>query len=304
FIEITNRYKLPAVDKGLEFRLSVDRKIPENLIGDPTRLNQIISNLVSNAVKYTDEGSVNVDVALDELNNQNAMLKLTITDTGNGISPDRLNEMFRKFADESSDDIFDGYATAGLGLVITKRLVDLQNGNIEVTSAEGKGTTFTLLLPFKVGVGRPSAKKVAGRKNEKGEKTYSQLENNKILLVEDNAINQLVVAKMLSKLGMEVVTANNGLLALEAYDKEYFDLVLMDIQMPEMDGYRTTAEIRKNADPRKRDVPIIALTASAFLTEKDKAKLFGMNDHVGKPFGPEDLLDKMTNCLAVYKKSM
>ncbi|MFK7807699.1 MAG: tetratricopeptide repeat protein, partial [Saprospiraceae bacterium] len=302
FNEVRNRYKLPAEDKGLQFTLSVDRKIPENLTGDPTRLNQIISNLVSNAVKYTESGSVDVNVELSELSNKNAMLKLTVTDTGNGIAPDMLHEMFRKFADESSDDIFEGYATAGLGLVITKRLVDLQNGNIEVMSSEGKGTTFTLFLPFKVANVAPKTEVAV--ENEKGERTYEELANNKILLVEDNAINQLVVAKMLRKLGMEVITANNGLLALEAYDKEYFDLVLMDIQMPEMDGYRTTAEIRKNADPRKRDVPIIALTASAFLTEKEKAKLFGMNDHVGKPFGPEDLLDKMSNCLSVYKKSM
>lgn len=304
FNEINNRFRLPAEDKGLDFRLSVDKKIPENLTGDPTRLNQIISNLVSNAVKYTDNGSVDIDVSLAELKNKDAMLKLKVSDTGNGISPDRLNQMFRKFADESSDDIFDGYATAGLGLVITKRLVDLQNGNLEVTSSEGNGTAFTLFLPFKVTTVSSTQTRIANEKKETGEKSYAPLANNKILLVEDNAINQLVVAKMLRKLNMEVVTANNGLLALEAYDKEYFDLVLMDIQMPEMDGYRTTAEIRKNSDPRKREVPIIALTASAFLTEKEKAKLFGMNDHVGKPFGPEDLLDKMMNCLSIYKKSI
>jgi CheY-like chemotaxis protein len=157
-------------------------------------------------------------------------------------------------------------------------------------------------LPYKVAAVVATPNKT--HTEVKTEKSYGELANNKILLVEDNAINQLVVAKMLRKLGMEVVTANNGLLALEAYDKEYFDLVLMDIQMPEMDGYRTTAEIRKNSDPRKRDVPIIALTASAFLTEKEKAKLFGMNDHVGKPFGPEDLLDKMINCLATNKHSI
>jgi signal transduction histidine kinase/tetratricopeptide (TPR) repeat protein/ActR/RegA family two-component response regulator len=302
FNEINNRYKLPAEDKGLKFCMSIDRKIPENLTGDPTRLNQIFSNLVSNAVKYTNEGSVNVNVELEEMTNHSAMLKLTIKDTGSGISPDQLNEMFRKFGNEKSDDIFEGYATAGLGLAITKRLVDLQNGKIEVTSTDGKGTTFIVYLPYKVAAATTITNKT--HTEVKTVKSYTELANNKILLVEDNAINQLVVAKMLRKLGMEVVTANNGLLALEAYDKEYFDLVLMDIQMPEMDGYRTTAEIRKNADPRKRDVPIIALTASAFLTEKEKAKLFGMNDHVGKPFGPEDLLDKMINCLTANKQSI
>ncbi|MDC3219834.1 response regulator, partial [Saprospiraceae bacterium] len=117
-----------------------------------------------------------------------------------------------------------------------------------------------------------------------------------------NKINQLVVAKLLRKLDIEVITADNGLEALEAIGRMYFDLCLMDIQMPKMDGYRATAEIRKNLDPRKRDLPIIALTASAFLTEKEKAKLFGMNDHVGKPFGQEDLLEKISDCLAVHAK--
>ena len=133
-------------------------------------------------------------------------------------------------------------------------------------------------------------------------KSFQHLEGNRILLVEDNKINQLVVAKLLRKLNIDVVTADDGLEALEAINKMYFDLVLMDIQMPKMDGYRATAEIRKNTDPRKRDVPIIALTASAFLTEKEKAKLFGMNDHVGKPFGQEDLLEKISDCLDVHKK--
>ena len=124
----------------------------------------------------------------------------------------------------------------------------------------------------------------------------------RILVVEDNKINQIVVAKMLTKIGMQVVTANNGLEALTEIKAQNFDLILMDIQMPKMDGYRATSEIRKMSDPMKRDVPIIALTASAFLTEKEKAKLFGMNDHVGKPFSPEDLMEKIKMCLSIYHK--
>ncbi len=297
FAELESRFQLPAEDKGLAFVWQTDKKIPDNLMGDPTRLNQIITNLVSNAIKYTEEGIVSVDIRLKELKNRDAMLQLSVEDTGGGILPDKLNEMFRKFAEENAD-IFEGYETTGLGLAITKRLVDLQNGMIEVSSQEGHGTSFVVLLPYKVVELSQAAKENTEAPEDRN---YDHLAGHKILLVEDNQINQLVVAKMLRKLNMEVVTADHGLLALEAFEKSYFDLVLMDIQMPEMDGYRTTAEIRKNTDPRKRDVPIIALTASAFLTEKEKAKLFGMNEHVGKPFGPEDLLDKISSCLAVYK---
>ncbi|MFK8103905.1 MAG: tetratricopeptide repeat protein [Saprospiraceae bacterium] len=300
FNEIEQRFQLPATDKGLTFNGNFDSKLPKLLLGDPTRLNQIMTNLVSNAVKYTQKGQINLSVKLHELQGEEATILLKVTDTGSGIPQDKLGEMFRKFANGNVNDIFEGYANAGLGLAITKRLVDLQNGKIEVDSKEGKGTSFTIYLPYK-NVEERAANLNDPTKMKKATKNYDHLEGNKVLLVEDNKINQLVVAKMLRKLGMEVVTADHGLEALDEFATSYFDLVLMDIQMPKMDGYRTTAEIRKSPDPRKRDVPIIALTASAFLTEKEKAKLFGMNDHVGKPFGPEDLLDKISSCLTVYK---
>lgn len=297
FEETKNRYLLPAKEKNLELNYFYDKKLPGQLLGDPTRLNQILTNLVSNSIKYTDSGSVNVDVVLHEMTAKEATILMTVTDTGTGISQEKLEEMFKKFT-KTSADIFEGYASSGLGLAITKRLVDLQNGKIEVDSTPGKGTKFTVFLPYKIAttdqVQQAKAKADAPA-------NYEDLAGNKILVVEDNRINQLVVAKMLRKLGMEVVTADNGAEAMEAFDNSYFDLVLMDIQMPVMDGYRATAEIRKSTDPRKRDVPIIALTASAFLTEKEKAKLFGMNDHVGKPFGPDDLLEKIQNCLELYK---
>jgi signal transduction histidine kinase/CheY-like chemotaxis protein len=294
--EVRKRFELPSRDKNIAISCELDKSVPDVLLGDSARLNQIMTNLVSNAIKYTDDGSVDIHVQLHELTKKEAVLKLIVEDTGNGIDPAKLEEMFRKFSSQSNEELFEGYASSGLGLAITKRLVDLQNGKIEVESIPDQGTKFTILLPFRT----IDASKYVENKND-GPKDYSHLSENKVLLVEDNKINQLVVAKMLRKLGMEVVTADDGLEALEAYSMQYFDLVLMDIQMPKMDGYRTTAEIRKSTDPRKRDVPIIALTASAFLTEKEKAKLFGMNDHVGKPFGPDDLLEKISNCLAVYK---
>ncbi len=298
FEEVVNRNEKAAKDKGLILNCKFDNKIPDLLLGDSARLNQILTNLATNAIKFTANGAVELDMMMYELNNSEATLLITVQDTGEGIDSERVYEMFHKFSENKEEDVFEGYANSGLGLAITKRLIDLQNGKIEVESAPGQGTKFTVLLPYKV------IKKTSGRaESSKDNNTNSHegLAGNHILLVEDNKINQLVVANMLKKLGIEVVTADNGLEALDEFAKQYFDLVLMDIQMPKMDGYRTTAEIRKYSDPRKRDVPIIALTASAFLTAKEKAKLFGMNDHVGKPFGPEDLLEKISDCLAVYK---
>jgi len=288
------RFLLPARDKNIALNYSFDEAIPKCLIGDPVRLNQILTNLVSNAIKYTEKGAVDVKVKLHELKSNEVTLVMKIEDTGKGMDEAEYTQMFRELSNNQSGDIFEGYA--GLGLTITKRLVDLQNGKIEVDSEIGKGTRFTIYLPFKISNNKAPVK-VANRTL----KSFEHLKGHKIMVVEDNKINQLVVAKMLRKIGVEVVTADDGVEALEALNHAYFDLILMDIQMPNMDGYRATAEIRKSVDPRKRDVPIIALTASAFLTEKEKAKLFGMNDHVGKPFGPEDLMDKIGALLEVYK---
>ncbi len=297
FEELRVRFRLPAKENDITLNFNVDRKIPEKLMGDPTRLNQILTNLIANSIQHAQKGEVTVEAQLKEMTKQEAMIYLQVKDTGKGIPQNMLDAMFRRFPNNSGDS-FEGYnGGAAFGLAITKRLVDLQNGKIEVESTD-EGTVFTILLPYKV-VGKEEA--AIAEKEAKEPKSFEHLAGNKILIVEDNKINQLVVAKMLKKLGVEITTADNGLEALDAFETTYFDLVLMDIQMPGMDGYRATAEIRKLADPRKRDVPIIALTASAFLSEKEKAKLFGMNDHVGKPFGPDDLMEKISNCLNVYK---
>jgi len=305
FDEISTRFREIAEKKGVNLRLNYDQKIPKELIGDSARLNQIVTNLVNTSVNYTEEGSVDVDVKLLELKKETAFIQFEISDTGKGIEPEKIQEMFRSYS-KSENDAFEGYASSDLGLAITKRLIDLQNGNIEVDSELGGGTVFTVVLPYKLKVA-PKPTKSEGKATSKvtndGANKYDHLQGKRILVVEDNKINQLVVAKLLAKLEMEVTTADDGMLALDKINEQDFDLILMDIQMPNMDGYRATAEIRKNHNPTKRDTPIIALTASAFLTEKEKAKLFGMNDHVGKPFAPEDLLEKISHCLKVHKTS-
>ncbi len=285
FEEIKERFTLPTKDKGIDLSVDYDSKIPTLLNGDPTRLNQIITNLMNTAIKHTHEGSIQIGVNIHELVDNKLTLLVNVKDTGEGIESEKLETMFRKFS-RTAEDMYDGYGNSGLGLAISKRLVDLQNGKIEAHSKIGEGTEFKVYLPYHLVEEKQS--------NQKETITnYDHLAGNKILIVEDNKINQLVVAKMLKKLNIQVVTADNGQEALDALNEQYFDLILMDIQMPIMDGYRATAEIRKSQDPRVRDLPIIALTASAYLTKKEKAKLFGMDDHVGKPFGPDDLLSKI-----------
>ncbi len=297
FEEVMTRFRLPAEDKNIALNFTMDTKIPEMVTGDDVRLNQILTNLIGNSISSTEKGAIEINAKLHEMSKKDMTILLSIADTGVGMDQEQLDEMFTNFKRKSSD-MFDGYGSSGLELAITKRLVDLQNGKIEATSKVGVGTTFMLYLPFKIADDTPKQKT-----NKKAAKrTFTHLAGNRVLLVEDNKINQLVVAKLLRKLDIDVVTADDGIEALEAIGKMYFDLCLMDIQMPKMDGYRATAEIRKNPDPRKRDMPIIALTASAFLTEKEKAKLFGINDHVGKPFGQEDLLEKISDCLAIHAK--
>lgn len=292
--EVNNWSTAQAKEKGVSLNFNIDPKVPQQLIGDPARLNQIITDLISNSLNYTENGFINTTIDLHQLSGKDVTLLIKMEDNGKGIEQEKLEEMFKNFTRDPNADLYDGASTSGLELAITKRLVDLQNGKIEANSNLGEGSSFKIYLPF-------SISDANNNKTKDGEKvlSYDFMVGKNVLVVEDNKINQLVVKKMLLKIGMQVTTADDGLLALDAINNNnYFDLILMDIQMPNLDGYRTTAEIRKNANPKISQVPIIALTASAYLSEKEKAQLFGMDDHVGKPFGPEELMEKISNCLS------
>lgn len=293
--EVTGKFEKMAEEKGLLFHLSYDQDIPVKLLGDNARLHQVLNNLMQNALNHTEEGMLRMDVSLQNLDTREALLKFTIEGTDGGVERKILDSVAKPWQEEGDDD-HEAKDSELLSLAITKRLVELQHGKMDVIYRSGESTQFVVLMPFKVLI---ELKKAAA---EKTGGPLNLLAGSRILVVEDNKINQLVVAKMLRKHGVEVITADNGLEALEVFEYEDFDLILMDIQMPEMDGYRATAEIRRHPISAKRDVPIIALTASAFLTEKDKAVLFGMNDHVGKPFSPEELLGKINACLKVYRE--
>ena len=281
--EVQQRTVISAAEKDVAVRYRYDERIPRRLLGDSARLYQIMVQLVHTSLQHMQEGQIVVALDLHEHSTEDVCLRLRVTDDGPGIDAAHLDKLLHRY-ECPGDDIFEGHTTQELGLAITRRLIELQHGRLDVDSRAAVGTVFTVLLPYRLPFEVPGAA---------GSAPARQLVGKRILLVEDNKINQLVVAKLLRKLGVEVHTADDGLQALDVYAHTDFDLVLMDIQMPRMDGYRATAEIRRYADERKRSVPIIALTASAFLTAREKAKLFGMNDHVGKPFGREELVEKI-----------
>ena len=294
FDEVANRFEMVARQTQVQPTYEFDPAIPTCLMGDPARFNQIMTNLVTTSFQHSVNAKVHVRARVEEMRRGEVLLRFEIEDEGQVMDEKQLESMYRSFT-FNPDDVFEGYNSSDLVLAITRRLVDLQNGHIEVKPRPEGGNRFTVLLTFKI------VSKADQVRRHGLPRTFEHLAGQRVLLVEDNKINQLVVLKMLTRLGIDVTTADNGVEALEILSNRGFDVVLMDIQMPKMDGYRATAEIRKHVNPSVRDVPVIALTASAFLSEREKAKLFGMNDHVGKPFAPEELLEKMSACLAVVQ---
>ncbi len=293
--EVCEQYQMAAKEQGTKLNLKIDKKIPDWLDGDAGRLNQILSNLMALALDRNAGQTVALDVALHELHPEEAIIRIAMQGEHPILSEKEVAELRAKRTLAELEEM-NAFSRSDLSLFITKRLVDLQNGHLEIGESEGR-QTLMLFLPYKIAERavddtHPPA---AGDSFDK-----AHLAGKRVLLAEDNKINQVVVANLLRNLGMEVFTANNGQEAVEALKEQDFDIVLMDIQMPVMDGYNATMEIRKMDDPRKRDVPIIALTASAFLTEREKARLFGMNDHVGKPFSPEELVEKIGRLLKVH----
>jgi CheY-like chemotaxis protein len=293
--EVSRRFQTAARDKDILYQFSLDERIPERLIGDSVKLQQVLHNLLQFALQQTENGHLVVEVSLFGSDEFEAFLFLKISASGMHICQELNFDDDLESPGEKGD--VEGYAPEMLSFSIAKRLIELQNGRLTITYEGEDETIYSALLPFKIGQAASSR----GNKNQGGKP--AGLHGKRVLIVEDNKINQLVVAKMLRKAGAEVMTANNGLEALEQFEQQVFDLVLMDIQMPEMDGYRATAELRQHPDPVKRETPVIALTSSAFLTEKEKANLFGMNDHVGKPFSPDELLEKIDACVNSLSKN-
>lgn len=277
-------HKGNAKEKGIALQFTLEDDTPDNLVGDVTRLSQVFTNLISNAVKFTPKGKVVVAVKADNVTDQKADMVIEVQDSGIGIPEDKKNKIFESFTQVQQDNNR-LYGGTGLGLSIVKNIVDLMGGTIEIDSEVDRGTTFRLRITFDIDHERVPAKKAP--KISRIEQV--DLNGYYILLAEDNVLNQTLAKNVLSNKGVEVVIANNGEEAVEWHKKEDFDLVLMDIQMPVMDGIEATERIRSMEDKVKSNIPIIALTAHAMEEEKDAYLAKGLNEVLSKPFKPDEL---------------
>jgi CheY-like chemotaxis protein/anti-sigma regulatory factor (Ser/Thr protein kinase) len=279
--EVAAVFQTSAQAKGLPLHVRVDAAVPAVLEGDAVRLRQVLFNLVGNAIKFTDQGTVGVEVALADEDAHGALLRVAVSDTGIGIPPELQEALFAPFA-QADVSTTRRYGGTGLGLAIAKRLVELMDGQIGVRSVLGQGSTFWLTLrlargadgaalPARAAIG-PADARAAGRRG-------------RILVAEDNAINRLVAAGFLESLGYAVHTVETGQQAVEAVRAQPYDLVLMDVHMPELDGLAATAQIRQQerAAGQEQHLPIVALTADALAGDAEKSLAVGMDDHLSKP---------------------
>ena len=291
--DIVILHSLKAEQQGVFLLQQVDESLPEFLMGDPTRLRQVIVNLVSNALKFTSQGEVKISVDVVNKETDSVDLKIAVIDTGIGIPQTAQETLFNAFT-QADGSTTRKYGGTGLGLAIVSQLVDLMGGSLGVDSVEGEGSVFWFTVNLQCAKKAPE---MAGEiaKNNKA----LQLEA-KILLVEDNPINQMVAQKMLEKVGLKPTLANNGVEALKQLNERSFDLVLMDCQMPEMDGFDATREIRKLdiMALNQRPLPIVAMTANVMSGDRERCLDVGMDDYIGKPVQRDQLTSVLKKWLA------
>jgi PAS domain S-box-containing protein len=282
-------------EKGLELLCTAEPDVPAFLQGDPGRLRQILTNLLGNAIKFTQKGEVSVRVTKLGETQDEVQLRFAVRDTGIGIPPDKLGLLFNQFTQADTSTTRE-YGGSGLGLAISKQLVELMGGEIGVESEEGKGSEFWFTLPLKI----LSERRVITPRKTDAEITSLAFDSTKrILLVEDNIVNQKVALGILKKLGLKADTAANGLEALQALESEPYDLVLMDVQMPQMDGFEATQHIRDaQSKVLDHEIPIIAMTANAMQEDRERCLQAGMNDYVAKPVQAQVLAHVLVRWLA------
>ena len=267
----------------------MDPEVPSVVLGDSHRLRQVLLNLISNSVKFTEKGSISVAVGIDSVNDDIAELAFTVADTGVGISKDAQEKLFSPYT-QGSVEVARKYGGTGLGLAICRRLVELMGGDIGVESMVGAGTTFRFTVPLTIhqpsDAWEPESRTaVAPTVGEQAPSSRSL----RILQVEDNATNRTVVEKIVTRAGHDVVSVENGLEALAAVEEGGYDIIIMDRHMPQMDGNEATVRIRK-LDGIERSLPIIGLTAGATKAEIDFCLEAGMNVVLTKPLNSNELL--------------
>ncbi|MBP7408348.1 MAG: response regulator [Flavobacteriales bacterium] len=291
--------RFKAEEKGLELRATIADEVPEQVMGDPTRLHQVLLNLAGNGIKFTERGGVKIELVVQQREQEKVVLRARVIDTGIGIVADKLDGIFEEFTQAYSDTTRK-YGGTGLGLTISKRYVELQGGTITVESAKDKGSVFTVTVPYGAlaEAGRPLSGN-EGAMSADPDSSRIVLRGLRILLVEDNEFNVMVAQDELADAipDVQVDHAANGRIAVEKVGANQYDVVLMDLQMPEMDGYEAARAIRSLSGNMSR-VPIIALSANVLKSEVDKCMEAGMDGFVPKPFERKDLLEKLTQALS------
>jgi PAS domain S-box-containing protein len=295
---IDEMMQMQAAQKQLQLDIHYAANLPDQLLGDPTRLTQILINLIGNALKFTEQGSISVRIEVIERSAKTTTVQFSVKDTGIGISEAQLVRIFERFeqGEKSTARLYGG---TGLGLSICKRLVDLQGGSIHVTSELGVGSEFVFTLPYQlplVEIAEPGFDKVDNSAEPPVPSTNGY--GSRILIAEDNLMNRILIRFLMEEWNFEYDFAENGEIALEKLRNKHFDLVLMDIQMPVMDGYQTTQIIRNEL---QLTLPIIAMTAHAFSGEREKCLIAGMNDYITKPLRQAELSALLLKYMEQYE---
>ncbi len=285
--ELQSLFMPQIQEKNLSFTLNEGELSTKTLLGDPLRLKQVLLNLIGNAAKFTHEGCVCLTIEAHENENQEVHCKFIIEDTGIGLSQDQISNLFSAFS-QADTSVTRKYGGTGLGLVISKRIVEMMQGEIWAESTLGQGSSFIFTAIFKLAEQQISPD-LGLDFNESIDRPI--VHNAHLLLVEDNEINQIIAEKLLLSVGYSLDIANNGQEALDLLEQKHFDLVLMDIQMPIMDGLTATVKIREQE--KYKDLPIIAMSAHAMTGDKEKSLKHGMNEHITKPISPTILYDTL-----------
>jgi len=282
FDEVSSIFKTVASSKGVLFEMNIDHTVPALLRGDGNRLRQMVINLTGNAVKFTDRGSVRVDVSATPTENGGVLLTTVVSDTGIGIKKEDFGKLFQTFSqlDSSTTKKFSG---TGLGLAIVKSFAEMMGGEINVDSELGKGSRFTLKIPF-----LPAETQQENIEDKVAETGVIQC---RVLLVEDDALNQMYLKGFLKEMGMQVDSAFNGIQAIEKFDANPYDVILMDGQMPQMDGFEATHIIREKEKLSGRHTPVVAITGYAIKGDEERFMNAGMDSYITKPFDENKLIE-------------
>ena len=293
FRNIANTLSLKAQENINQIKIEYPENIPQTFLADPVRLGQILTNLTSNAAKFTHHGTITIGAKVIQDSSSNKNINLFVRDTGIGIPPEKHANIFEAFT-QASDDTTRKYGGTGLGLAITQKLIEIHGSKIQLESQVGKGSTFSFDLYLE-----PSDEQISNTSQSQTQNLeVFDLHQASILLVEDNLVNVKVACKFLERWNTQVTVAHNGIEALEHTQSKKFDLILMDLHMPILDGYEASKEIRLT----DKSTPILGLSAEAIHEVQQKATEVGMNDFIGKPFNPKDLYKKIENWISISKK--